>query len=101
MILIQSKNYTSCNVCNKLNNGKFLFSNLICVYFLFEIGIWRLTYSACILVNPVGFILNVFLCCIVNIHVLYKYEIDLIATDKCHCDVTLYFCGPKGWMQCL
>ena len=30
--------------------------------------------------NPVGLILNVFLCCIVNIHVLYKYEIDLIAT---------------------
>ena len=51
--------------------------------------------------NPVGLILNAFLCCIVNIHVLYKYEIDLIATDKCYCDVTLYFCGPKGWMQCL
>ena len=34
--------------------------------------------------------------CIVNIHVLYKNEIDLIATDKCYCDVTLYFCGPKG-----
>ena len=51
--------------------------------------------------NPVGLILNVFLCCIVNIHVLYKYEIDLIATDKCYCDVTLYFCGPRGWMQCL
>ena len=41
--------------------------------------------------NPVGLILNVFLSCIVNIHVLYKYEIDLIATDKCYCDVTLYF----------
>ena len=46
--------------------------------------------------NPVGLILNVFLCCIVNIHVLYKYEIDLIATDKCYCDATLYFCGPKS-----
>ena len=45
--------------------------------------------------NPVGLILNVFLCCIVNIHVLYKYEIDLIATDKCYCDVALYFCGLK------
>ena len=53
--------------------------------------------------NPVGLILNVLLCCIVNIHVhvLYNYEIDLIATDNCYCDVTLYFCGPKGWMQCL
>ena len=51
--------------------------------------------------NPVGLILNEFLCCIVNIHVLHKYEIDLIATDKCYCDVTLYFRGPKGWMQCL
>ena len=49
--------------------------------------------------NPVGLILNVFLCCIVNIHVRYKYEIDLIATDKCYCDVTFYFCGPKGWMN--
>ena len=81
MTLIQSKNYTSCNVCNKLNNGKFLF------------------VVVCILVNPVGLILNIFICCIVNIHVLYEYEIDLIATDNC--DVTLYFCGPKGWMQCL
>ena len=53
----------------------------------------------CILVNPVGLILNVFLCYIVNMHVLYKNEIDLIATDKCFCDVTLYFCGPKGWMH--
>ena len=51
--------------------------------------------------NPVGLILNVLLCCTVNIHVLYKYEIDLIATDKCYCDVTLYFCGPNGLMQCL
>ena len=33
MILIQSKNYTSCNVCNKLNNGKFLFQNLIAYVF--------------------------------------------------------------------
>ena len=41
--------------------------------------------------NPVGLIPNVFLCCIVNIHALYKYEIDFIATDKCYCDVTLYF----------
>ena len=32
--------------------------------------------------NPVGLILNIFLCCIVNIHVLYEYEIDLIATDN-------------------
>ena len=32
--------------------------------------------------NPVGLILNVFLRCIVNIHVLYKYEIDLIATEN-------------------
>ena len=46
--------------------------------------------------NPVGLMLNVCLCCIVNIHVLYKYEIDLIATDKCYCDVTLYSCGPKA-----
>ena len=51
--------------------------------------------------NPVGLMLNVCLCCIVNIHVLYKYEIDLIATDKCYCEVTLSSCGPKGWMQCL
>ena len=43
--------------------------------------------------NPVGLMLNVCLCCIVNIHVLYKYEIDLIATDKCYCHVTLYSCG--------
>ena len=56
MILIQSKNYTSCNVCNKLNNGKFLFQNLICVYFLFEIRILKHIY-------------------------LDKYELDLIATD--------------------
>ena len=35
------------------------------------------------------------------IHVLYKYETDLIATDKCYSDVTVYFCGPQGWMQCL
>ena len=32
--------------------------------------------------NPVGLIFNVFLRCIVNIHVLYKYEIDLIATEN-------------------
>ena len=32
--------------------------------------------------NPVGLILNVFLCCIVNNYVLYKYEIDLIATEN-------------------
>ena len=44
MILIQSKNYTSCNGCINLNNGKFLFQNLICVYFLFEIRILRHTY---------------------------------------------------------
>ena len=37
--------------------------------------------------DPVGLMLNVFLCCIVNIHVLYKYKIDLTATDKCYCDV--------------
>ena len=44
MILIQSKNDASCNVCNKLNNGTFLFQNLICIYFLFEISILRHTY---------------------------------------------------------
>ena len=49
--------------------------------------------------NPVGLILNVFLCCIVNMHVLYKYEINLIATEKCYCDVTVFFCGPQGWQQ--
>ena len=55
--------------------------------------------------NPVGLILNVFLCCIINIHVLYKYEIDLIATEKCYCDVTLFLWTTrvdamsigKGW----
>ena len=103
MILIQPKNYTSCHVCNKLNNGKFLFQNIICVYFLNEIRILRHTYldKLRVLVNPVGLMLNVCLCRIVNIHVLYKYEIDLIATDKCYCDVTLYSCGAKGWMQCI
>ena len=44
MILIQPKKYTSCHVCNKLNNGKFIFQNLICVYFLFEIRILRHKY---------------------------------------------------------
>ena len=55
--------------------------------------------------NPVGLILNEFLCCIVNIHVLYKYEIDLIAIEKCYCDVALFLWTTrvnamsigKGW----
>ena len=33
-------------------------------------------------------LLNVFLCCIVNIHFLMniKYMLYIIATDKCYCD---------------
>ena len=72
MIMIQSKNYTSCKVCNTINYRKILNQNLICVYFLFEILILTHTYLDRSLVNPVGLMLNVFLCCIVNIHVLYR-----------------------------
>ena len=51
--------------------------------------------------NPVGLILNLFLRCIVNIHVLYKYEIDLIAIENVIEILHYISVDQKGWVQCL
>ena len=73
LILIQSKNYTSFNVCKTLDNRRFLNQILICVYFLsrgIHIKISRMYSVSCWFD-----VLN-------GIFMTIKYMLYLVATDK-------------------